>query len=538
MLYLFEDCALDTDRRELRCGAAEVAVEPQVFDLLEYLIRNRERVVSKDDLIASIWHGRIVSESTLTTRITAARNAIGDSGVEQRLIKTLPRKGIRFVGTVHEKRNLAATVRATSGTVVEPEHTIRAIHVAEDSDQSESTFSLGEGPSIAVLPFTNMSGDPEHEYFADGMAEELITALSRCKWLMVIARNSSFSYKGKSVDVRQIGRELGVRCVLEGSVRRGSSRLRFTAQLIDATSGIHIWADRFDGEISNVFELQDRITESVVAAIEPKIELAEIERLRHKPAANLGAYDFLLRAKRLESEFTEESLSAALGCVEAALKIDSSYALAMALGAYCCAERNVQGWINSPEDETKWLRAAWRAVELDKDDANILWMSAYAVWRLEKNAQRAKELGYRSLLINPNSANALTMIGWMEATTANSTKAFELIERAQQLNPRAPREWFMSTAMALACFAARRFDETVSWSEKALTQNRRFVVALRILASALAKLGQREQAADVVQEILKIDPHLTVSALRANRTWEAGFRNQHCEGLRLAGLPA
>ena len=233
-----------------------------------------------------------------------------------------------------------------------------------------------------------------------------------------------------------------------------------------------------------------------------------------------------------------ESLSAALGCVEAALKIDSSYALAMALGAYCCAERNVQGWINSPEDETKWLRAAWRAVELDKDDANILWMSAYAVWRLEKNAQRAKELGYRSLLINPNSANALTMIGWMEATTANSTKAFELIERAQQLNPRAPREWFMSTAMALACFAARRFDETVSWSEKALTQNRRFVVALRILASALAKLGQREQAADVVQEILKIDPHLTVSALRANRTWEAGFRNQHCEDLRLAGLPA
>jgi TolB-like protein len=381
---------------------------------------------------------------------------------------------------------------------VEPEHTIRAIHPAEvASDQPKSTFAVGDGPSIAILPFTNMSGDPEHEYFADGMAEEIITGLSRCKWRLVIARNSSFSYKGKSVDVRQISRELGVRYVLEGSVRRGSSRLRFTAQLIDATSGIHIWADRFDGEMSNVFELQDRITESVVAAIEPKIELAEIERLRHKPAANLGAYDFLLRAKRLESEFTEESLAAALGCVVAALRIDSSYALAMALGAYCCAERNVQGWINSPEDEAKWLRAAWRAVESDKDDANILWMSAYAVWRLEKNAQRAKELGYRSLLINPNSANALTMIGWMEATTANSTKAFELIERAQQLNPRAPREWFMSTAMALACFAARRFDETVSWSEKALTQNRRFVVALRILASALAKLGQREQAADV-----------------------------------------
>ena len=177
-----------------------------------------------------------------------------------------------------------------------------------DFDPPRDIFAFAGNPSIAVLPFTNMSGDPEHEYFADGMAEEIITALSRCKWLLVIARNSSFSYKGKSVDVRQIGRELGVRYVLEGSVRRGSSRLRFTAQLIDATSGIHIWADRFDGEMSNVFELQDRIAESVVAAIEPKIELAEIERLRHKPAANLGAYDLLLRASSLSTNSPTKAL--------------------------------------------------------------------------------------------------------------------------------------------------------------------------------------------------------------------------------------
>ena len=526
MLYFFENCTFDTDRRELRCGETEVSVEPQVFDLLEYLIRHRDRLVSKDDLIAAVWHGRIVSESTLSTRITAARSAIGDSGEEQRLIKTMPRKGIRFVGAVRERPKATDTA-----TQLGPAESSRVL------DPPRDIFASTDNPSIAVLPFTNMSGDPEHEYFADGMAEEIITALSHCKWLLVIARNSSFSYKDRSVDVRQIGRELGVRYVLEGSVRRGSSRLRFTAQLVDATSGVHIWADRFDGEMSNVFELQDRITESVVAAIEPKIELAEIERLRHKPAANLGAYDLLLRAKRLESDFTDESLAAALCRVEAALKIDSLYASAMALGAYCCAERNVQGWVNSPQDETQWLRVAWRAVELDKDDANVLWMSAYAVWRLEKSAQRAKELAYRSLLINSNSANALTVIGWMEATTANSAKAFELIGRAQRINPRTPRDWFMSTAMALACFSAGRLDETVNWAEKALTQNPRFVVALRILASALAKLGRRERAADVVQEILKIDPQLTVSALRTNRTWDAGFRNQHCDGLRLAGLP-
>jgi TolB-like protein len=529
--YLFENCALDTDRRELHCGAAEVPVEPQVFDLLEYLVRNRDRVVSKDDLIASVWHGRIISESTLSTRITAARSAIGDNGGEQRLIKTLPRKGVRFVGTVREEQKPPEIAG-------EPEHKTRVARPAAiAAEQSKLTFASGDNPSIAVLPFTNMSGDPEHEYFADGMAEEIIAALSRCKWLLVIARNSSFAYKGKSVDVRQIGHELGARYVLEGSVRRGGSRLRFIGQLIDATSGAHIWADRFDGEISDVFELQDRMTESVIAAIEPKIELAEIERLRRRPPANLGAYDLLLRAKQLESEFTDESLVTALCCVEAAIKIDTSYAPAMALGAYCYAERQVQGWVHSAEDEAKWLRVAWRAVELDKDDANVLWMSAYAVWRLERNAQRAKELAYRSLLTNPNSANALAMIGWMEATTANPDKAFELIERAQRLNPRPPRDWFMSTAMAVAFFAVGRFDEAVTWSERAVTQNRRFVVALRVLASALAKLGQRERAADVVQEILKIEPQLTVSALRANLTWDDGFRNKYCDGLRLAGLP-
>jgi TolB-like protein len=222
--YLFENYALDRDRRELRCGPDLVPVEPKVFDLLAYLIKHRERVVSRDDLLASIWEGRIVSDSALASRINALRSAIGDSGEGQRLVKTLPRKGIRFVGEVREE-------------MAEPS-------VAPQSRQS--SFGLPDRPSIAVLPFTNMSGDPEQEYFADGMAEEIITALSRCAGLFVIARNSSFTYKGKTVDIRQVGRELGVRYVLEGSVRRAGSRLRFVGQLIDATSGAHIWADRFD----------------------------------------------------------------------------------------------------------------------------------------------------------------------------------------------------------------------------------------------------------------------------------------------------
>jgi TolB-like protein len=236
--YSFDEYELDTDRRELHCNGDLVSLEPQVFDLLKFLIQNRDRVVSRDDLIVAIWGGRIVSESALTSRINAVRSAVGDSGNDQRRIRTLPRKGIRFIAAVQEEpAKLGAAVAA------EP-------------------ISLPEMPSIAVLPFTNMSGDSEQDYFADGMAEEIITAMSRCKWLFVIARNSSFTYKGKSVDVRQIGRELGVRYIMEGSVRRAGDRLRIVGQLVDATSGAHIWGDRFEGGMSDVFELQDRITEA------------------------------------------------------------------------------------------------------------------------------------------------------------------------------------------------------------------------------------------------------------------------------------
>jgi len=273
LLYLFEDYALDTDRRELRRGPTPVATEPQVFDVLVHLIQNRTRVVSKDDLLKSIWKGRIISEAAMASRLNAARNAVGDSGEMQRLIKTLPRKGVRFVGEVREQ---------SASAIIAPENA---------GERQQPGPALPDKPSVAVLPFANMSGDPEQEYFADGMAEEIITALSRCSWLFVIARNSSFTYKGRSVDVRQVGRELGVRYVIEGSVRRSQNRLRFTGQLIDATSGAHIWADHFDGQLSDVFDLQDRFTESVVAAIEPTVQLAEIGRLRYKPTANLDAYE-------------------------------------------------------------------------------------------------------------------------------------------------------------------------------------------------------------------------------------------------------
>jgi TolB-like protein len=524
LIYQFDDYSLDVDRQELRRGTELVDVEPQVLDLLQYIIRHRERVVSKDDLIEHVWHGRIVSESTLTSRITAARQAIGDSGDHQRLIRTVARKGIRFVGEVRGDQT-----SPTGGSAAD----------SMPSSPMATAPRLPDKPSIAVLPFTNMSGDPEQEYFADGMAEEILTALSHCNSLFVIARNSSFTYKGKSIDVRQVGGELGVRYVLEGSVRRSGDRLRFTAQLIDATSGAQIWADRFDGGTNDVFELQDRIAESVVAVIEPNVQLAEIERMKRKSVTNLDAYDLLLRAQQFEYEFTQESFDAALRCLEQALNIDPNYAQAMALAAYCYAERSQQGWLKDRALETaEGIRLAARAVELAKNDANVLWMAAYAARQLSMDAQLAKELAYRSLQLNPNSAVALAMTGWIEVILADPAKALEHLRRADRLSPRDPRTWFINTGIGMAHFIAGRFDESIVSLKKALAQNSRSAVALRVLAANLASLGQKDRASEAIRELLKIEPHLTISSFRARMLMlHENVWTKLSEALRLAGLP-
>jgi len=249
LIFRFENFSLDGDRRELRRGSEIISIEPQVFDVLEFLIANRQRVVSNDDLIKKVWQGRIVSDGTVATRINAVRSAIGDSGREQRLVRTVARKGYRFAGEIHHEHDLSDR--------------------SNDSAASLWPETLGDRPSIAVLPFTNFSGDGEQTYFADGMVDEINTALSRIKWLFVIARTSSFTYRDRVIDVRQIGRELGVRYVLEGSIRKIENRVRIMAQLIDAQTGSHLWAHRFDAMLDDIFDLQDELTASVVGAIAP-----------------------------------------------------------------------------------------------------------------------------------------------------------------------------------------------------------------------------------------------------------------------------
>ena len=347
MQFLFEDYVLDLDRRELTRGSTAIAIGPQVFDLLVYLVQNREHVVSKDNLLDAVWGGRIVSESTLTSHINAVRKAIGDSGEEQRLVRTIARKGFRFVGEVRE----ADASDGINSPKPEP---------AAPDEATAPARALPDKPSIAVLAFQNLSGDPEQEYFADGMVEDIITALSRIRWLFVIARNSSFTYKGRAVDVKQISRELGVRYVLEGSVRKAANRVRITGQLIDAAAGTHLWAERFEGSLDDIFELQDQVAASVVGAIAPQLERAEIERAKRKPTENLGAYDYYLRGMADLQRGTREAIDEALPLFEKAIELDPDFASAYGTAAWCHLWRKVNGWMIDPSGRRPRARA-WLA---------------------------------------------------------------------------------------------------------------------------------------------------------------------------------
>src|SRR5262245_60661714 len=285
--FQFEDYVLDTDRRELRRGTELVPIAPRVFDLLNHLIQNRERVVSKDDLIGAVWDGRIVSDSALTTRINAARRAIGDSGEKQRLIKTLPHKGVRFVGEVRDVQQGPGTAAADI-----------------QAEKPTATLALPDRPSIAVLPLDNASGDKEQDYFSDGITEDIVTELSRFSELFVIAHNSSLQYKGKAVDVRQVGRELGVHYVLQGSIRRVGERVRISVQLIDALTGTHRWAERYNRQIEDVFAVQDEVARTIVAILAVHVNKAEIERTLNKPPETWQAYDYYLRAADAHASFS------------------------------------------------------------------------------------------------------------------------------------------------------------------------------------------------------------------------------------------
>jgi adenylate cyclase len=707
LLYGFENFVLDTSRRELRGGEVLVRVEPQVFDLLEYLIVHRDRVVTRDDLFDSIWKGRIVSDATLSSRISAARSAIGDTGERQQLIRTLPRKGFRFVGAVREEpsetrapslaapnqgatsesRKIAAILsadiagysrlagadedrtlarlrtlrsdlvdptisvhrgrvvkRTGDGALVEFRSAVDAVRcaievqtgmlernvglpedrriefrigihvgdVVEEADGDlmgdavniaarleglcesggiflsedayrqvrdkladgfvdlgertlknivrpmrvfgisslsasagsgrpapETSLALPARPSIAVLPFQNMSGDPEQDYFADGIVEDITTRLSRIKWMFVIARNSAFTYKGRAVDVRQVGHELGVRYVVEGSVRKAGTRMRITGQLIQAETGQHIWADTFDGELADVFELQDQVTASLVAAVEPSLRQAEIERARSKPTGHLDAYDHYLRALPHFYTLSQSGMNQAIALLEQAIAIDPAFALAKAFVARCYAWRNPQGWASAPEKERETaIRLGREALEEGADDPSVLWMVGFVNWQLRVDLEGALELYDKSLAINPNCAQALTVRGWALAWAGRSDEAIPSLLQALRLSPFDPEAFFVMAALGCAYMLTGGFEEGLKWTTRALRERPGFAPALRFHAVCLAQLGRSREARETVDHLLQLEPGLDLAVLEQRAPiFDAKLMSFYLDSLRKAGMP-
>jgi adenylate cyclase len=394
-------------------------------------------------------------------------------------------------------------------------------------------------PSLAVLPFQNMTGDAEQEYFVDGMVEEITTAIARLPWLFVIARNSAFTYKDRTVDVKQVAQQLGVRYVLEGSVRKAGNRVRITGQLIDTTTGAHIWADRFDGALDDIFELQDQVASGVAGAIEPKLRQSEIERAIRKPVASLTAYDLYLRALAQSYRFTDEGLTEAVVLARQALAIDPSYAPAAALVGWCRALQRFQGWgALLDEDIAETCHLAQQALEAARDDADTILQAAWSLFFFTGEAEMAAAALDRALALNPNAARAWSARGLIHAVRNQPEAAIEALERARRLSPFDPLAFSYALHIAVAHLVAQRFEQAIEWADRALHDQPRLVSAMRIKVAANAHLGHLDAAHAELARMLAIDPKLTVARHREYAHFAGPeILELLVTGLRLAGLP-
>ena len=517
MQFLFGDHTLDDDRRELLRGSEPIAVEPQVFDLLIYLVQNRDRVVSKDDLIASVWGGRVVSDSTLTSRINAARKAVGDSGVKQKLIRTIARKGLRFVGDVH--------IRPMG---LEPP--------AEIHEPSRAALPLPDRPAIAVLPFLNMSGDPEHEYFSDGISEDIITALSKLRWFFVIARNSSFTYKGKAVHMKQIAEELGVGYVVEGSVRKSGDRVRITAQLNDVATGSHIWAERYDRDIADVFAVQDEITEAIVAAIEPQLYAAENFHAQRKAPDSMDAWDLVMRALSHYWRVTRQDNVVAQALLEKATVIDPNYGQALGVLAASQTFSAHMGWADMAAVVPTAERAAHAAIRADGEDpwAHYALGNVYLFTRRFDDSLAEFEL---ALQLNPNFSLAQGYYGLALAYCGRWQEADLAARRALRLSPRDPFSAIYCGIAAYSQYVGHNYDEAMRLARESIRLRNDFVGGHRVLTAAAGMAGQNEVAKAALLELRRAQPNICIDWIVNQMPFKRDVDRAHyVEGFRRAGM--
>jgi adenylate cyclase len=499
-VFLFEGFRLDRSglsRRDHNGTFIPIVIGSRALDVLHTLVERSGELVSRDEILDAVWPGSVVEGSNLPVQIAALRRVLDRERADGSCIQTIAGRGYRFVPPVK-------------------------------SEPAEAGLPLPDKPSIAVLPFANLSGDPEQEYFADGMVEEIITALSRIRWLFVIARNSSFTYKGQAVDVKQMGRELGVRYVLEGSVRKAASRVRITAQLIDASTGTHLWADRFDGSLEEVFKLQDEVASGVAGVIEPALQAAEAARSGNRPTAQLTAYDLYLRALAHSLSYEKDQLIRAHELLAQAIDRDPHYGPALALAGHCHQRFAVMSWTADPEAVRRTsVDLARQALRFSPDEPDVLALAGFTFGYFGEDIDVAIGLIDRCLTLNPSSARGWYWGGLLRVFAGQPDLALENFAIYLRLNPRDRPAPYLNS-IGEAYFFGRRFDEAAVNLRTSLERAPGFPITYRVLASCYVHMGRLDDARQIIARLRPITPVVMETAIR--------YRNPELRELFLSGL--
>jgi TolB-like protein len=513
-IHAFGSFRLDPEAEILYLGAEVVPLGHRALVLLRVLVEQPGRPISKHELINAAWAGQAVEESNLTVQIAALRRVLGAEPGGEDWIETLPRRGYRFVGP----------------------KVLKETQQDFETRETAAPLALPDKPSIAVLPFQNMSADPKQEYFADGIVEDIITGLSRIRWLFVIARNSSFIYKGNPTDIRQVGRELGVRYVLEGGLRKTGNRVRISAQLIEAESGVHLWADRYDRLLDDIFAVQDEITLSVIGAVEPSLRKAEIERVKRKRPQSLDAYDLVLRALPYLYSAMPEGVATAIPLLQKAIEIEPGYARAHADLAWCFHHRFSRGALRN-EDRVTAIHHAHEAVAGGGDDPTTLAIAAFVISLDEHDNATALGLFDRALTLSESNIFALGCSSVTLAWMGKSDLAIRRAQRAVRLSPYDPLNVRPYCGLAIAFFHTKRYGEAEEAARKASEFNAGFSVPYALRAAALIRLGRPNEAKAAAQQVLSLQPTFTISGFATTTALEPEVFAPFAAAWRNADLP-